>query len=149
MRLPAVAGAAATILLWWALSLAAGPALLPSPAAVTAAFLRLPGPLLLATGVTLAESVQGFLLAAAAGTALGTALAASGRVARAMYPALVALNAVPKLAFAPLLVVALGFGAGPKIVLAYAAIALLAALRIALFYALVLLESLLTPRPAC
>jgi NitT/TauT family transport system permease protein len=34
-----------------------------------------------------------------------------------LYPALVALNAVPKIAIAPLLVIWMGFGIGPKVVM--------------------------------
>ena len=34
-----------------------------------------------------------------------------------IYPALVALNAVPKIAIAPLLVIWMGFGLGPKVVM--------------------------------
>ncbi|WP_306216330.1 ABC transporter permease [Actinoplanes sp. RD1] len=115
-----LAGGAALVLLWWlaVVALRIESYLVPAPPAVLAAFRRHPADLLSAAGVTLSETVQGFALAAAAGILLGTALAASEQVARAMYPALVALNAVPKLAFAPLLLVWLGFGAGPKVVLA-------------------------------
>ncbi|WP_305790131.1 ABC transporter permease [Symbioplanes lichenis] len=115
-----LAGGAALILAWWltVVALRIESYLVPAPPAVVGAFRRHPGDLLSAAGVTLWETVQGFALAAAAGILLGTALAASDWVARAMYPALVALNAVPKLAFAPLLLVWLGFGAGPKVVLA-------------------------------
>ncbi|MGH3679858.1 MAG: ABC transporter permease, partial [Natronosporangium sp.] len=41
----------------------------------------------------------------------------SRSLARAAYPVLVGLQAVPKLALAPLLVVALGFGTAPKVVM--------------------------------
>ena len=36
-----------------------------------------------------------------------------------MYPVLLALNAVPKIAIAPILVLWMGFGAGPKIVVTF------------------------------
>jgi NitT/TauT family transport system permease protein len=116
----ALLGGAATIGAWWLVIVAFGieSFLVPTPRAVFDAFLRLPGYLLENAWVTLAETVQGFLLTAAAGILVGALLAASDLLARAMYPALVALNAVPKLAFAPLLLVWLGFGPGPKVVMA-------------------------------
>jgi NitT/TauT family transport system permease protein len=116
----AALGGVATVLLWWLSVVALGVEsyLVPTPPAVAGAFLRLPGDLLAAAAVTLSETVQGFALAAAAGVAIGAALAASEWVSRAMYPALIALNAVPKLAFGPLLLVWLGFGPGPKVVMA-------------------------------
>ncbi len=59
-------------------------------------------------GVTLGETVLGFLL----GTLLGTCLAAllwwSNRLARVLDPYLVILNAMPKVALGPILIVALG-----------------------------------------
>lgn len=91
--------------------------LVPPPGAVAAAFARWPGYLAGNFWVTLAETVQGFAVAAGLGLAVGAGLASSRAVAAAAYPALVALQAVPKLALAPLLVVALGFGTAPKVVM--------------------------------
>ncbi|MBU5247811.1 ABC transporter permease [Bacillus halotolerans] len=68
------------------------------------------GSLLSHIGVTLFETVLGFLL----GTFLGTCLAAllwwSNRLARILDPYLVILNAMPKVALGPILIVALGPG---------------------------------------
>jgi NitT/TauT family transport system permease protein len=104
---------------WWLATTGFGvpPVLLPPPAEVVAAFGRLPGYLAGNLWVTLLETVQGFALAVGLGLATGVVLASSRSVARAAYPALVALQAVPKLALAPLLVVALGFGTAPKVVM--------------------------------
>ncbi|WP_033337706.1 ABC transporter permease [Catenuloplanes japonicus] len=116
---PPVLAGAATIGLWWlaVVALRIESYVIPAPPAVAAAFARLPGYLLRHAGVTLLETVQGFAITAVGGVALGTLLATAPVVSRAVYPVLVALNAVPKLAFAPLLIIWLGFGPGPKIVM--------------------------------
>jgi NitT/TauT family transport system permease protein len=114
-----VAGGLVALGGWWAVTRlpAVPPVLLPGPDAVAAAFVRLPGYLAGNLWVTFLETVQGFGLATGLGLALGAGLASSRRLARAAYPPLVALQAVPKLALAPLLVVALGFGTAPKVVM--------------------------------
>lgn len=116
---PPVLGGLAVLGAWHAATTVAGvPAILmPPPAEVAAVFARLPGYLAGNLWVTFLETVQGFGLAAGLGTVTGALLASSRGVAAAAYPALVALQAVPKLALAPLLVVALGFGAAPKVVM--------------------------------
>lgn len=66
------------------------------------------GSLLLDSSVTLSETIFGFLL----GTILGTALAAllwwSPMLSKVLDPYLVVLNAMPKIALGPILLVALG-----------------------------------------
>jgi len=69
-------------------------------------------------GVTLYESLLGFLIAAAAGIAAGTVIAQFRVVERTFYPYLVALQTLPKIAIAPLLIVWLGFGLTSKVVIA-------------------------------
>jgi NitT/TauT family transport system permease protein len=69
-------------------------------------------------GVTLYESLLGFLIAAAAGIACGTVIAQFRVVERTLYPYLVALQTLPKIAIAPLLIVWLGFGLTSKVVIA-------------------------------
>lgn len=64
---------------------------------------------------TLVETLQGFALAIAIGVPFAVAIAYSRLLELTIYPALVALNAIPKIAIAPLLVIWMGFGAGPKI----------------------------------
>jgi NitT/TauT family transport system permease protein len=64
---------------------------------------------------TLLETLQGFALAIAIGVPSAVAIAYSRLLELTIYPALVALNAIPKIAIAPLLVIWMGFGAGPKI----------------------------------
>jgi NitT/TauT family transport system permease protein len=114
-----VLGALGTVALWWLaiVVLDIESYIVPTPAAVAEAFTRLPDYLLQNAWVTLQETLQGFGLTVLAGILIGAALSSSTVVERAMYPVLVALNAVPKLAFAPLLIVWMGFGQGPKVVM--------------------------------
>jgi NitT/TauT family transport system permease protein/putative hydroxymethylpyrimidine transport system permease protein len=65
--------------------------------------------------VTLQEVVLGFALAAVAGFGAALALHLSDTLRRAFYPLLVASQTVPVIAIAPILVVWLGFGIGPKL----------------------------------
>jgi NitT/TauT family transport system permease protein len=68
--------------------------------------------------VTLLETLAGFGLAVAIGIPLAVAIAVSPFLERTIYPVLLALNAVPKIAIAPILILWMGFGYGPKIVVA-------------------------------
>jgi NitT/TauT family transport system permease protein len=90
----------------------------PSPADVLAAFLRVPGYLLGEALTTLTVVVLGFTVSVVAGLLIGVAIAASRIVELMFAPLLVAFNAVPKVALAPLLVVWMGFGQQPKVVMA-------------------------------
>ncbi|GAA4610154.1 NitT/TauT family transport system permease protein [Actinoplanes octamycinicus] len=114
-----VAGVAGTIVLWWAATVVFGirRIILPAPPDIVAAFRAQPGYLLRETGATATETLAGFGLAVVAGLLLAVLLTAWRAVQRATLPVLVALNSVPKVALAPLLVVWLGFGTRPKIVL--------------------------------
>ena len=68
---------------------------------------------------TLVETLEGFGLAIAAGVPLAVAIAYSRIVERSVYPILLAVNAVPKIAIAPILVLWMGFGQGPKVVMVF------------------------------
>jgi NitT/TauT family transport system permease protein/putative hydroxymethylpyrimidine transport system permease protein len=65
--------------------------------------------------VTLGEVLAGFAIALVVGFALAIALHLSATARRAVYPLLVASQTVPVIAIAPILVVWLGFGIGPKL----------------------------------
>lgn len=67
--------------------------------------------------VTVQEVVLGFAIAAALGFAFAVALHLSDTLRRAFYPLLVASQTVPVIAIAPILIVWLGFGIGPKLVI--------------------------------
>lgn len=92
--------------------------LLPSPLAILDSMLANSGRLLYNTQVTLGEVGLGFLLAAAVSIPTGVLLVYSALLERIISPLLVAFQATPKVAFAPILVVWFGFGLTPKIILA-------------------------------
>jgi NitT/TauT family transport system permease protein len=112
-------GTVGAVLLWWLAIVVfrLESYIIPTPRAVASAFSRMPGYLFQNALVTLQETVIGFALTVAVGMLIGVALASSHLVEQATYPVLVALNAVPKLAFAPLLVIWMGFGHAPKVVM--------------------------------
>lgn len=111
------------LLFFWELAARAGwidPFITSSPSRVAATVLRLfrDGELFLHIGITLYETVAGFLI----GTLLGTIFAAlfwwSPVVCRIADPYLVVLNALPKIALGPILIVWIGAGTGSIIVMA-------------------------------
>lgn len=68
--------------------------------------------------VTLFQAFTGFALACLAGVGLGSVSSFSDRFARALQPILIAVEATPKIALAPLIIVWFGYGVGSKIVIA-------------------------------
>jgi NitT/TauT family transport system permease protein len=68
--------------------------------------------------VTLYEALAGFLIAAVTGIVLGALIAQFRLVERTLYPYLVALQTLPKIAIAPLIVVWFGFDISSKVVIA-------------------------------
>lgn len=93
--------------------------LVPSPANVWHAFVEYRSLLPHQTRVTAVESIAGFSLAVVTGVPVAVAIAASPLLERTIYPILLGLNAVPKIAIAPILVLWMGFGYGPKIVVSF------------------------------
>jgi NitT/TauT family transport system permease protein len=71
-----------------------------------------------ATEATLEEALIGLLIAAAGGILLGTLLGLMRTIEVTFYPTIIAFNAVPKVAIAPLLLLIFGFGPSSKIALA-------------------------------
>lgn len=69
---------------------------------------------------TLIEIVAGFIGSVIIGVAIGALLAEFEVVQRAVYPYVVAANATPRIAFAPLIVIWFGFDYASKIVMAIA-----------------------------
>lgn len=114
-----ILGAVSAIALWWSATVVFGirPFFLPAPPDIVAAFRAQPAYLLREAAATLTETTVGFGIAVLAGLLLSVALTVWRALERATLPVLVALNSVPKVAVAPLLVVWLGFGPRPKIVL--------------------------------
>jgi len=68
--------------------------------------------------ITLYETLLGFLIAAVSGIVLGAVIAQFRLVEQTMYPYLVALQTLPKIAIAPLIIVWFGFGVSSKVVIA-------------------------------
>jgi NitT/TauT family transport system permease protein len=89
----------------------------PSPSDVVHTFGQTPKYLLDESWVTIQRVLIGFAVAVAGGLAIAVVLAASRTVERMSMPVLAAVNAIPKVALAPLLLVWLGFGDAPKIVM--------------------------------
>lgn len=118
---PPVVGALGVVAVWWLATrlLDIDAFLLPSPGDVLHEYGQLPGYLLTQTGVTLLEVLEGFALSSVAGVLIGVGIAAWRVVERTLYPLLVGVNAVPKLALAPLLVVWFGFGQVSKVVMVF------------------------------
>ncbi|HWG98976.1 MAG TPA: ABC transporter permease [Pilimelia sp.] len=106
---------------WWLATLVFDikTVILPPPNEVWDAFRRLPGYLLEQTWVTLRRTVLGFAWSVAAGLLLGLVIAGSAVVERMFYPLLVGVNAIPKVALAPMLVAWLGFGEKPVTVMVF------------------------------
>lgn len=102
---------------WQAAKVASGwnDIILPSPARVLRALID-NAPLLYRHGVvTVQETVIGYGLAILIAVPLGVAIGYSWVLDKAMSPILMGLNAVPKVAVAPLLIIWMGFGMEPKI----------------------------------
>ena len=112
---------AAALLLWWLVTRTAGlPAfILPSPVQVTVRLLKAlqDGSLLDNTVVTLTEVLLGLLVGTAAAVVLGYAVAKSRLFERMIAPYLVATQAIPIVAIAPLLVIWFGPGMFSKVLI--------------------------------
>ncbi|MEU4389449.1 ABC transporter permease [Kribbella sp. NPDC023855] len=105
--------------LWWLATIVFSieAYLLPNPGDVVTAVLAQPGYLLEHTWVSLVETVEGFVLSIVIGVPVALLIVRSVIVERLLYPLLLAVNAIPKVAIAPLLVVWFGFGQAPKVLM--------------------------------
>jgi NitT/TauT family transport system permease protein len=84
------------------------------------------GTLLRATAVTVAETLAGFALGMGVGVLLGFALWWSRTAAVVLDPFLTALQAVPKITFAPIFILLIGFGFGFKVAVSFAGVVIIA-----------------------
>jgi NitT/TauT family transport system permease protein len=92
--------------------------ILPPPSRIFADFGKAPGYFLSETAFTLLTTLAGFLLALVLGVAAAVGIVYSRFLDRTLYTFLVAFNAVPKVALAPLFVIWLGTESAPKIAIA-------------------------------
>ncbi|EHP40934.1 binding-protein dependent transport system inner membrane protein [Cupriavidus basilensis OR16] len=92
--------------------------LLPPPTKILTEFLAQPGFLLMQSLDTLQTTLAGFVLAVVLGVGSAIGIVYSRFLDRTLYSLMVALNAVPKVALAPLFVIWLGTGSAPKIAIA-------------------------------
>ncbi len=92
--------------------------LLPPPSAVFAGLVRgfASGIYIEHIGVTVGETLLGFVLGCALGFLLGAFVALSRRFEYFLYPIIVMFQAMPKVALAPLIIVWFGLGPGSKVV---------------------------------
>ncbi len=93
--------------------------LVPAPTDIGASLIQHWASLLKHTQVTLWETLAGFGLSIVVGVPLAVAIVYSRVFERILYPLLVASQAVPKVALAPLLLVGLGYGMLPKVIVAF------------------------------
>jgi NitT/TauT family transport system permease protein len=112
-------GFAIAIAVWWLVTIIFDirTFLLPSPPDVVSSLREQPTMLLQSAWITLKETLLGFLIGAAGALVLALLLTASRMVERTAMPVMVAINSVPKLSVAPLLVIWLGFGQAPKVIM--------------------------------
>ncbi len=93
--------------------------LIPAPSRVIAYLAESWWFLLPHFGITLYETVAGFVLAVVIGVPLGTLIVWSRVIDKTVTPFLIVSQTFPKIALAPLLLLWLGFGAALKIVVAF------------------------------
>src|SRR5258707_5439240 len=90
---------------------------LPAPSAIVLASKDWAPDLLFNSFVTLRETLVGFLLALVLSLPLAVVIGFSTTTRRIVYPILLGLQSVPKVALAPLVILWLGIGNWPKIVI--------------------------------
>jgi NitT/TauT family transport system permease protein len=114
-------GLAVAVGCWWAGTaiFAVNTVVLPSPPEVLDGFHRYREFLLTETWHTAYASALGFALTAAVAVLIGTAIAAWRPFERMFSPLLVAFNAVPKVALAPLMLIWFGYGRTPILAMAF------------------------------
>jgi NitT/TauT family transport system permease protein len=92
---------------------------LPSPSTIGVAFAEWRWELWGHSLTTLYETIVGFALSIALAVPLAVAVVYSPFLRKSIYPILLALQSVPKVAIAPLLALWIGFGALPKILVVF------------------------------
>jgi NitT/TauT family transport system permease protein len=113
--------AAAILLLWQAIcSVFSIPEyIFPSPLQIGQAMLEFTGPIAEAAWKTFWVTMLGCAISIVVGVLLGFLVGSSRLAYAALYPLLVAFNAVPKAAIVPILIVWFGIGLGPGVLTAF------------------------------
>ena len=93
--------------------------ILPAPSEIVLALIDWSDELVLHTAVTLYETLAGYALAIALGIPIAIAIVYSPLLQNTIYPILLALQSVPKVAIAPLVLLWIGFGELPKILVVF------------------------------
>src|SRR5262245_13615176 len=93
--------------------------ILPAPSVVLAEMWTVRAQLAVHTWATLLASLIGFGLTIAVTVPLAVLIAASATLRNTIYPLIVVSQSVPKVAVAPLIVVLVGVGEAPKILIAF------------------------------
>jgi ABC-type nitrate/sulfonate/bicarbonate transport system permease component len=93
------------------------PAILPAPSRVLSTLVRERELLLDGMATTFQEIVLGFVLGFAVGIGVALGVVFSGVFRRTVYPLVVVSQLIPVVALAPVLVIILGFGIAPKVVI--------------------------------
>jgi NitT/TauT family transport system permease protein len=93
--------------------------LLPPPTKVWTEFVKRYDPVMASAWVTTQEILAGFALAVLVSIPLAAAIAYSRFMENAVYPAIVFLQIIPKIAVAPLFIIWFGFGFTPKVLLVF------------------------------
>ena len=116
-----LASSVVVLLIWEGLGRAFGvrPILLPLPSQVLVELVTEWSWYLGHAGYTLMTTLLGFALSVLAGVLLGAMIVGSRFCERYVYPLIVAMNSVPKVAIAPLFVIWLGTGPEPKVAIAF------------------------------
>ncbi|HEX7620743.1 MAG TPA: ABC transporter permease [Anaerolineales bacterium] len=121
LRWTAFASLGAALLVWWLVSRFAGlpTFILPAPEQVAVRFWKalMDGSLIVHTAATLAEVLLGLLAGTGAAVMLGYAIAKSRLFEQLVSPYLVATQAIPVVAIAPLLVIWFGPGIFSKVLI--------------------------------
>ncbi|HZQ05393.1 MAG TPA: ABC transporter permease [Anaerolineae bacterium] len=95
------------------------PIILPKPSAILLNLIQDPAYYFVENGlITFAEAVIGFLLGAVVGISLAAVLARSRLLERSVFPLIVLIKATPIVVIAPLLIIWMGYGPMPKVVMA-------------------------------
>jgi NitT/TauT family transport system permease protein len=98
----------------------------PSQIGARAWLLLTQGELVRHTGVTLSEAFAGLGAGTIVGVALGVVLGLSRSVGRIVEPFIMAINSLPRVALAPLLVMYVGIGFASKFLLAFSLVVVIA-----------------------